>query len=109
MYEDGKVVSHAGAWQHGDKGARFGLMMPGLPLLGARHYQEIAPGVAMDRAVIVGVNETVTTPAGTFQGCVKFEETTPLEKGKSIKVYAPGIGLVQDDALKLVKHGKGAK
>jgi hypothetical protein len=28
----------------GEKGARFGLITPGTPLLGARYYQEIAPG-----------------------------------------------------------------
>jgi hypothetical protein len=32
-----------GAWLSGEKGARFGLMMPGLPLVKARHFQEIAP------------------------------------------------------------------
>ena len=68
-----------GAWLSGRQGARFGLMMPGLPLVKARHYQEIAPGVAMDRAEIVSVSETVKTPAGEFNNCLKVEETTPLE------------------------------
>src|SRR5438477_12335499 len=40
-YKNGKVVSHEGAWLAGDRGARFGLAMPGLPLLNARYYQEI--------------------------------------------------------------------
>jgi hypothetical protein len=96
-----------GAWLSGEKGARFGLMMPGLPLLLARYYQEIAPGVAMDRAEIVSLSETVKTPAGEFRNCLKVEETTPLEPGvREYKYYAPGIGLVQDGALKLVRHGR---
>jgi hypothetical protein len=96
-----------GAWQSGEKGARFGLMMPGLPLIGARFQQEVAPGVAMDRAQIVGTNESVRVPAGEFKNCVKFEETTPLEpKEKEHKVYAPGVGLVQEGELKLVRYGK---
>jgi hypothetical protein len=96
-----------GAWLSGAKGARFGLMMPGLPLLKARYYQEIAPGVAMDRAEIVSMGETVKTPAGEFKNCIKIEETTPLEPGnKEHKYYAPGIGLVQEGSLKLVKYGK---
>jgi hypothetical protein len=33
IYKDDKVVSHEGAWLAGKNGARFGLMMPGLPLL----------------------------------------------------------------------------
>ncbi len=110
IYKSDKIVSHEGAWLSGEKGARFGLMMPGTPLLKGRHYQEIAPGVAMDRAEIVGLNETVTTPAGKFEKCLKVEETTPLNaKEKEFKFYAPGIGIVQDADLKLTKHGFAKK
>jgi uncharacterized membrane protein YkoI len=95
-----------GAWLSGEKGAKFGLMMPGTVLLKAKYYQEMAPGVAMDRAEIVSVTQTVVTPAGTFKNCVKTEETTPLEpKTRDYKYYAAGIGLVQEDELKLVKYG----
>ena len=95
-----------GAWMSGEKGAKFGLMMPGLPLLKARHYQEIAPGDAMDRAEIVSVDETVKTPAGEFKNCVKIEETTPLEPDeRAHKYYAAGIGMVREGKLKLVRHG----
>jgi hypothetical protein len=35
------------------------------------------------------------------------EETTPLEPGVGdYKVFAPGIGIVQDGSLKLVRHGR---
>jgi hypothetical protein len=99
-----------GAWRSGEKGARFGLMMPGLPLVGAKHYQEIAPKAAMDRAEIVSVSETVRTPAGEFKNCLKVEETTPLEPGnKEFKYYAPGVGLVQEGSLKLVRYGTPGK
>jgi hypothetical protein len=109
-YEDGKLVNHAGAWLSGVNGAKFGLIMPGQALLGARYYQEIAPGVAMDRAEIVGVSESMTTPAGEFEGCLKTEETNPLEpKSREHKVYAPGVGLLQDGSLKLVRYGKTGK
>src|SRR5262249_19018368 len=50
IYRNGKIVSHEGAWLAGEKGARFGLMMPGQVLLKSRYYQEIAPKVALDRA-----------------------------------------------------------
>jgi hypothetical protein len=37
---------------------------------------------------------------------LKVEDTTPLEPGvKEYKYYAPGIGLVKDGAVELVKHG----
>jgi hypothetical protein len=110
IFKDGKVVGREGEWLAGQKGARFGLMMPGQVLLKARHYQEIAPKVAMDRAEIVGMSATVNTPAGEFKNCLKVEETTPLEPGtKEYKYYAPGIGLLQDGSLKLVRYGKAEK
>ena len=109
IYKDGKVIKHEGAWLSGAKGARFGLAMPGTPLLGARYHQEIAPGAAMDRAEVVSLTETLETPAGKFDHCLKTEESTPLEKGREFKLYAPSIGLIQDEDLKLVRHGHLAK
>ena len=108
-YKDGKVVGHGGAWRAGVKGARAGLMMPGKIEVGYRHYQEVAPGVAMDRAEIVSDAVTIETPEGEFKKCARVEETTPLEKDRCIKVYAPGVGLVLDDDLVIVQHGPGRK
>ena len=105
IYKNGKVVNHEGAWRHGVHNARFGLMMPGTPTVGHRYYQELAPGIAMDRAEIVSLADTSSTPAGTFTGCLKTRETTPLEiLAREYKVYAPGIGIVEDGALKLASH-----
>ena len=110
IYKDGKVVNHEGSWAAGAAGARAGLFMPERPLLGARHYQEVAPGEAMDRVEYVSDSETLKTPAGTFRDCVKTEETTPLEpKNRESKLYARGVGLVQDEDLLLVKYGKAGE
>ncbi|MBI3875160.1 MAG: hypothetical protein HY300_04210 [Verrucomicrobia bacterium] len=109
IYKNGKVINHEGAWMSGVAGARFGLMMPGTPLLGARYHHEVAPKVAMDRAEIMTLGETVKTPAGKFEKCLKTEETTPLEKTKERKFYAPGIGVVYDGELKLVKYGRASQ
>jgi hypothetical protein len=105
IYKDGTIASHEGAWRSGVNGARFGLMMPGLPKVQAKYYQEIAPGVAMDRAVIVSLSETLRTPAGSFRDVLKIEETTPLEpNAREFKYYARGVGLLQDGSLKLVRY-----
>jgi len=107
MYEDGKIVSHEGAWLAGQNGSKAGMIMPGKVEVGLKYYQEIAPGVAEDRAEIVSVNDTLDTPAGTFKQVLKTEETNPLNPGeKEFKFYAPGIGLIQDEAIKLVKYTK---
>jgi hypothetical protein len=89
----------------GVAGARFGLVMPGTPLLGARYQQEIAPKVAMDRVEVVSLTETLVTPAGKFVECLKTEETSGIENGKEFKLYVAGIGLIQDAGLKLTRHG----
>ena len=105
-YQDGKVVKHDGSWLAGANGNRAGLMMPGTPKIGMKYYQEIAPGVAMDRAEIVSMSETCVTPAGTFRDCLKVKEGSALEFwAKEYKYYAPGIGLVQDEDLRLRRYG----
>lgn len=104
-YKDGKIVGHSGAWRADEKNSKAGIMMPGTTLLGARHYQEIAPN-AMDRAEIVSDDVTMKTPAGKFENCLKIEETTALDPAeKCYKTYAPGVGLIQDEDLLLVKYG----
>ncbi len=106
IYKDSKIVSHEGAWESGKEGAKLGLMIPAKIEVGKKYYQEIAPNLAMDRAEIISNSETLETPAGKFENCLKIEETTPLEPGvKEYKIYAPGIGLIKDGSLLLVKYG----
>lgn len=106
-YKGGKVAAHEGAWLSGVKGARFGLMMPGEIKVGRKFYQELAPGIGMDRAELISVGEKITTPAGTFENCVHFKETSPLEKGMAgHKWYAPGVGVVKEGEFVLVKMEK---
>lgn len=94
-----------GAWTHGVDGARYGLMMPGAVKVGDKYYEEVAKN-AQDRSENQSDSETVTTPAGTFNHCLKVEETTPLEpKTKEHKWYAPDVGLCKEGDLVLVKHG----
>src|SRR5262249_44164876 len=102
-YKDGQIINHDSAWLAGEKGARFGLMMPGNPKKGDKFYQEIAPKVAFDRIEIVSVNEKVKTPAGIFEHCVHLRETTPLEPDVSHKYYAPGLGMIKDDEFELAE------
>lgn len=105
-YKKGKVANHDGSWLAGQDGKRAGLMMPGTPKVGMKFYQEIAPGLAMDRAEIVSLDETCKTPAGTFSQCMKVKETSAIELfAKEYKYHAPGIGLVQDEGLQLIQYG----
>jgi hypothetical protein len=103
IYEDGEIVSHDGAWLAGRNGALPGIIMPDSAfLLGTRYFQEQAAGVALDRAEHVEGGLQLTLPAGTFKGCIKTVETSPLEPGaESIKYYCPGVGMVIDNDLEL--------
>jgi hypothetical protein len=106
FYNDGKIVNHKGAWLAGEDDARPGLIMPGNPVEGMKYYQELAEGVAMDRAEIISLNEEIKTPAGLFKNCLKTKEGTSLNLlEKEYKAYASGIGLIQDENMYLVSHG----
>ena len=106
-YENGKVVDHEGAWLHGSNDARAGVIMPGMILLGSKYYQEIAPDVAMDKSEIVGVNETVKVPFGSFNGVIHMNETSDLEPATTAEenLHAPGVGQVIDGDTKLISAG----
>lgn len=79
--------------------------MPGKVEVGLKYYQELAKGIDEGRAEVVSLDDVIDTPAGKFQQVLKTEETTALESGeKEYKFYAPGIGQIQDDMLKLVKY-----
>jgi hypothetical protein len=104
IYKNDSIVSHEGAWMTGENN-KPGILLPGMPMLGARYYQEMAPGIAMDRAEIVSMTDSMQTPAGTFYNVLKVLETTPLDpKDKSYKYYAPQIGLIKDGNLVLVNY-----
>ena len=80
--------------------------MPGNIIQGMKYYQEVAPGVAMDRAEIVTLDEKLITPAGEFSNCLKAKEGTALNLLEvGYKTYAPGIGLIQDERLLLTNYG----
>ena len=106
IYQDGQVTSHDGSWIHGTDGAKAGLIMPGSPTEDYAYYQEIAPGVALDRAVIESLDERIKTPAGVFGNSLETIETSPLEPGaQDFKWFAPNIGLVKSNTLKLIGYG----
>lgn len=110
IYENGKVISHVGAWRSDENHNHAGLMMPGKIRVGARYYQEVALEVAMDRSEIVDTVTVLDTPAGLFKNCLKTEETTPLEPdAREFKIYAPGIGLIKDENMLLIKFGFNIK
>lgn len=110
IYNEDGTITHEGAWRAGEPDedglAEPGIIMPGTFLLGSRYYQELAEGIALDRAEHTEMGLDVTIPAGSFTDCVQVMESTPLEPDAgSEKVYCPGVGLTVDDVLELVEYG----
>ena len=105
FYENGQIVGHSGAWQAGVNGAQPGILVPARFLLGARYYQEQAPGIALDRAENVEMGLTLNLAGRKLRDCVAVAETSAIESGESAKVYCPGVGLVLDDDIELTSFG----
>ena len=105
-YENGAIVGHEGAWLAGEDNNKAGLIMPGTVLLGAKYYQEIAPDIAVDRAEIIETDGELVVPAGSFDDVLVISESNPLEPGvEELKYYSSGVGILQDEDLKLVEYG----
>jgi hypothetical protein len=92
--------STEGSWEAGVDGAQPGHIMPADPGFGAGYFQEFAPGVAEDEAIVVGVDQEVTIGLGEFDGVLKTLDTTALEPDLAeFKYYAPGVGQVLEEEL----------
>jgi hypothetical protein len=98
-YRGGRVVSTAGAWEAGVAGALPGIVMKAHPAVGDAYRQEYLRGEAEDMAKVVSLDERVAVPAGSYSGCLRVLEWTPLEPGSAeYKYHAPGVGVVLETA-----------
>jgi hypothetical protein len=94
-YENGKVSSTQGSWEHGVDGAVAGIIVPAKPRVGLSYRQEYYKGEAEDRAKVLSLGAKVKVPFGGFEGALETEDTTPLEPDVvEHKFYAKGVGPV---------------
>ncbi|HLA82214.1 MAG TPA: hypothetical protein VJP78_11460 [Thermoleophilia bacterium] len=106
-YQDGQVVSTAGSWEAGVKGAVPGYIMKAEPRVGDRYQQEYLKGEAEDMAEVLALDASATVPYGSFAQVLKTKEWTPLEPDvEEEKLYAPGVGLIR---IEVVKGGSGVE
>ncbi len=102
-FRGARVTGHEGSWLAYRDGALPGVLLPGRPVAGEVFEEERAPGVAADRGEVLATDAVVRTPAGRYTGCLLVLETSALDpRDVSVKAYAPGVGLVLDDALRAV-------
>ena len=88
--------SNEGSWEAGRDGALAGVVMPRNPIIGSWYKQEFFEGEAEDRAKVLRLNANVSIGLGTYAGCLRTKEYTPLAPGEvEQKNYCPeGGGLL---------------
>ncbi|MSR64903.1 MAG: hypothetical protein EXS18_03880 [Verrucomicrobiae bacterium] len=91
----GLTTSVEGTFTAGINGAKGGIIMKAQPAIGDYFRQEFVLDEGEDVEEVIGLNESVTVPYGSFSQCVKVQETTALEPDDIVHdYYAPGIGPV---------------
>jgi hypothetical protein len=100
-----KKNPHEG-WEAGVKGAKAGLIMLAEPKVGITYDQEVAKGVAEDKATILSLNDNVSVPYGSYSDVIKTKEFSALEPDVvEQKYYAANVGDVKEKTLKGSKEG----
>jgi hypothetical protein len=98
--KNGKV-DRSGSWQAGIHDAEPGIVMKAHPRVPQAYRQEYLKGMAEDTAWIVIRGGTFTVPSGTAHHILVSLEFTRLEPGViDQKIYAPGIGIIQEKAVR---------
>ena len=92
-YSDGKVTSTKGSWEAGLDGAKPGIIMQAEPKIGEPYRQEYYKDVAEDMAQIIGTDESITVPYGSFTDCLKTKDWNSLvPDSDEHKYYCPDVG-----------------
>ena len=113
IYED-EIITHEGAWCAEDEGNAPGIFMPADPHPGQEFPMELAPGIALDRGMILGSGR-VTVPFDTFTETIRVRESNPFESGlpsnvgghPGFKTYAADFGLIIDASAELTDFQEG--
>jgi hypothetical protein len=94
-FENGKVTTTAGSWEHGVDGAQAGVVVPANPEPGLEYRQEYYAGEAEDAATVLSLDEWVEVPAGAYRDVLMTKDYTPLHPEiLEHKFYAKGVGPV---------------
>ena len=85
------------SWQAGVDGAQAGLAMAAVPRRGDGYAVADARGADEDRAIVLSLDASAATPAGTYDHALLVEYTSVLDPGSVVRrTYARGVGLVAE-------------
>ena len=110
-YEDGQLTDIEGSWEAGVEGAKAGILLRAMPIIGEVYRQEYRIGEAEDIAETLAIDADEETDTGfdCEDQCLLNLEYSPLEPGEAEqKYYIPGIGLIleidleEDERVELV-------
>ena len=94
-------IDRSGSWQAGVKDGEPGIVMRAHPRVPDAYRQEFLKGSAEDTAWIVNSGGSVRVPFGVLHHTLTSLEFTRLEPGViDQKIYAPGIGIVGELAVR---------
>jgi len=110
-FSGGKIVSTKGSWESGIDGAKPGIIMMATPQIGETYRQEYYQNEAEDMGKVISLDEIISVPYGTFSGCLKTKDWTPLEtNSEEFKYYCPEVGgvvleekLYDEETMELVE------
>ncbi len=106
-YKNGKIVGHDGGWLFGRDTQSPGILLPGKPKVGDKFMSEDVSQAIHEEDEIVSLSETGTTPAGTYEHCIKLKEIQ-ADGEVEYKYFAKGIGVVRevpaDGDVRLISH-----
>jgi hypothetical protein len=93
-------VDRSGSWLAGVRDAEPGIVMQAHPQVPRSYRQECLPGQAEDMAWTVVSGGRFTVGSATFANVLTSLEFTRLEPSViDKKVYAPGVGIVEERAM----------
>ena len=95
-YENGRVVGHGGAWLYGKDTDKMGVEMPAHPRVGTRWRHERVPGITHESDRAVAILDKVTVHGKTYHDVLKVREHTRPHDEVEFKLYAPGVGNIQE-------------
>ena len=93
-------VDTSGSWMAGVNDGEPGIIMEADPRIPDAYRQEYLKGEAEDTAWITGRGGSLTVPYGTVHHALTSLEHTALEPDVvDMKIYAPGLGIVMEQAI----------
>ncbi len=93
---DGQVVDHHGGWLYGRDTQKLGVLIPAVTHVGVHWLSEDAPPITVEHDRIVSDGGSVEVQGHTYDKTIKVREFALPDREVEYKVYAKGVGVVQE-------------